>query len=82
MTTTDTPAAYTVLLMLPDYLASKQPDAAGAVLHLHVTGYSAEQALGAAYHAVTERFPEDDDPENTFVPVAIYAGHLNNLYYM
>lgn len=82
MTTTDTPAAFTVILLLPDYLASDQPDAAGAVLSLFVTGSSAANALDAAYQIVAKRYPEEADPEDMFVPVGIYAGHLENLYFL
>lgn len=73
---------FTVLLMLPDYL--REGNARDWTQSHHVEAATVEEAFGAAQDAAIRGFysPEDYDkpPPEDFAVIAVYAGHLQDLF--
>jgi hypothetical protein len=73
---------FTVVLMLPDYL--REGDARDWTQSHHVNASSVEDAFGEAQDAGIRGFysPGDTDapPPEDFAIIAVYAGHLQDLF--
>lgn len=72
---------YTVLMMVPEYWFADQSTKSDYVTRIYVEADSPEDAVEKAYSAIPESFPDEEDLQvEDFEPVAVYMGHIFDLY--
>ena len=71
---------FTVLLMLPDYWRSDQSCAADEVIRVWVTTADVETAIEAASIQLPLEMPDEEVIAEDFAPIAVYPGHIFDLF--
>lgn len=71
---------FTVLLMLPDYWRSDQSCAADEAIRVWVTAVNPVLAVGAAMIELPGLMPDEEVVAEDFAPIAVYAGHIFDLF--
>ena len=71
---------FTVLLMLPSDWRSDQPCAADEVIRIWVDAIDAEDAYEKALIQLPLDMPDEEVNAEDFAPIAVYAGHIFDLF--